>query len=167
MEIIFEFRFNVCSYKIIPIMKYNSIREFVLMLLSIFVAIKAQLRQPNDKLHLFLHIHSQSPVFMPFLLCNAKPNPKRKSFSHIINSDIRVFPILYWISLISRIRWIQQESVEHDWRLLKAFLCLPLTVGKINYDSWLRISRLWVEIEEFLFLERKTLSNFKFKIGKT
>ena len=26
---------------------------------------------------------------------------------------IRVFPILYWISLISRIRWIQLESVKY------------------------------------------------------
>ena len=35
-------------------------------------------------------------------------------------SHIRVFPILYLI----RIGWIQLESVKHDWRLLKAFLCL-------------------------------------------
>ena len=33
------------------------------------------------------------------------------------------------IELIRWIRWIQLESVKHDWRLLKAFLCLPLTVG--------------------------------------
>ena len=41
---------------------------------------------------------------------------------------IGVFPVLYWISLISRIKWIKLESVKHDWRLLKAFLRLPLTV---------------------------------------
>ena len=43
----------------------------------------------------------------------------------------RVFPILYWISLISNIRWIQLESTKHGWRLLKAFLCLPFTVGSL------------------------------------
>ena len=41
----------------------------------------------------------------------------------------RVFPILYKIRWISWIRWIQLESVKHNWRLLKAFLCLSLTVG--------------------------------------
>ena len=48
-----------------------------------------------------------------------------------VKKDIRVFPILYWISLISRIRWIQIESVKHDWRLLKAFPSLSLTVGSL------------------------------------
>ena len=28
--------------------------------------------------------------------------------------------------------WIQLESVKHDWRWLKAFLCLPLTVGSVG-----------------------------------
>ena len=35
-----------------------------------------------------------------------------------------VFPSLYWISIVSRIRRIQLELVKHDWRLLKVFLCL-------------------------------------------
>ena len=51
-----------------------------------------------------------------------------------LNTDItiiRIFPILYWIGLIGRISWIQPESVKRDWRLLKAFLCLPLTVGSL------------------------------------
>ena len=32
---------------------------------------------------------------------------------------------------ISRNRWIQLESVKHNWRLLKTFLCLPLTAGSL------------------------------------
>ena len=36
----------------------------------------------------------------------------------------RVFPILYWISTCT-IRWIQLESVKHDWRLLKALCVSP------------------------------------------
>ena len=51
--------------------------------------------------------------------------------SNAHHADTRVFPILYLISWISRIRWIQLESVKHDWRLLKAFLCLSLTVGSV------------------------------------
>ena len=39
------------------------------------------------------------------------------------------FPILYWISLISSL--IQLESVNHDWMLLKAVLCLLLTVHSL------------------------------------
>ena len=46
--------------------------------------------------------------------------------------SIHVFPILCWICLISRIRWIQLESVKHDWRLLKTFLCLPFTVCSLE-----------------------------------
>ena len=48
------------------------------------------------------------------------------------NNFTRVFPILYWISLISKIRWVQLESVKYDWRSLKAFLCLPLAVGSLG-----------------------------------
>ena len=36
----------------------------------------------------------------------------------VSGKNIRVIPILYWISLISRIRWIQLDSVKHDWGLL-------------------------------------------------
>ena len=56
-------------------------------------------------------------------------NDKRKD--HQRKSSIGAFPILYWISLISRLGWIQLESVKHDWRLLKTFLCLPLAVGSL------------------------------------
>ena len=45
--------------------------------------------------------------------------------------NLRVFPILYWISLVSRFRWIQLESVRHDWRILEVFLCLPFTLGSV------------------------------------
>ena len=48
----------------------------------------------------------------------------------------RVFPILYQISWISRIRWIQQESVKHA---SPTHSSLSWCNG---YDSWLRISRL-------------------------
>ena len=46
-------------------------------------------------------------------------------FLAVSKNNIRVFPILYWISWISRIRWIKLELVKHDWKV--AFLCLPLT----------------------------------------
>ena len=45
-------------------------------------------------------------------------------FMNAERSDNSVFPILYWINLI---RIIQLESVKHDRKLLKAFMCLPLT----------------------------------------
>ena len=47
----------------------------------------------------------------------------------------RVFPILCYISWIRWIKLIQLESFEQDWRLLKAFLCLSLTVDTLVY--WL------------------------------
>ena len=59
------------------------------------------------------------------------------------------FLILYWISLVSRIRWIQQEPGKHDLRLLKAFLCPPLTGWLLDcngYGSWLGMSGFWVRI---------------------
>ena len=47
------------------------------------------------------------------------------------------FPILHWISLISRIRWFQLESVKRDWRVLKDFLFLLLTIGSLVKWLWL------------------------------
>ena len=61
----------------------------------------------------------------------------------IVKNSNRVFPILNWISVISKIRWIQLESVKHDWRLVKAFLCdshSQLILWCNGYDSWLRIN---------------------------
>ena len=52
-----------------------------------------------------------------------------------MSKAIRVFPILYWNSSISRNMWIQLESVKHHWRLLKAFLCLPLTFGSFEFTG--------------------------------
>ena len=52
-----------------------------------------------------------------------------------VSKAIRVFPILYWNSSISRNMWIQLESVKHHWRLLKAFLCLPLTFGSFEFTG--------------------------------
>ena len=48
----------------------------------------------------------------------------RRSISYSLKKRHCDFPSLYWISIISRIRRIQLESVKHDWRLLIAFLCL-------------------------------------------
>ena len=65
-------------------------------------------------------------------------------YAFLVPEHIRVFPILYQISLIRRIRWIQ------------AFICLKTyswLFGVNGYDSWL--SRLWVQIQEYLFLEGK------------
>ena len=53
----------------------------------------------------FFHMKLTRSTFMFFLFCNGL------------------------ICLISRIRWIQVGSVKYDWRLLKSFLCVPLTVG--------------------------------------
>ena len=50
------------------------------------------------------------------------------NFPHDI---IRVAPILYLISLISRIRWIKLESLKHNRMLLKDFLCLSLIVDSL------------------------------------
>ena len=45
--------------------------------------------------------------------------------------NISIFPVLYQISLIRRLSWTQIKPVKHDWKLLKVFLCLPLTVGSL------------------------------------
>ena len=50
-------------------------------------------------------------------------------------ASMLIVPFLYYISWISRIRWIQPQSVKHDWRLLKAYLCL--TVGSLVWWLWL------------------------------
>ena len=36
----------------------------------------------------------------------------------------------YWLRISGL--WVQLESVKHDWRLLKAFVCLPLTIGSVG-----------------------------------
>ena len=77
----------------------------------------------------------------------------------------KLFSILYKICLIRRISWINLEPVNHDWRLQKAFLCLPLTLGSFwysGYNGWLIISRI-VTSNTGVFVFRK----FKFKMGKT
>ena len=48
---------------------------------------------------------------------------------------------------------------------------LPFIVGSLGYAFWLRISRLWVQVQEFLFLGGKAWSNSsnfrsEFKIEK-
>ena len=63
-------------------------------------------------------IYHKYPVSV--LWCNSG-NP------HKINSQsvLIVFCILYWIRLI---RLIQLDPVKDDQRLLKAFMCFPLTM---------------------------------------
>ena len=59
-------------------------------------------------------------------------------FLWLTKKTFLLFSILYWIRLISRIKWIQLESVKRNWRLPKAFLCLILTVdslGEINHRN--------------------------------
>ena len=51
-----------------------------------------------------------------------------KTGRNIMLIHIRIFSILYSIHLISRIKL---EPVNHDWRPLKVFLCLPLTVDTL------------------------------------
>ena len=46
---------------------------------------------------------------------------KGNSYSGLFWQLNHVFSILYWISLISRIRRIQLELVNHDQRLLENF----------------------------------------------
>ena len=76
-----------------------------------------------------------------------------------VGGVIRRFLILYYIILISRIRWIQLESVKHGWMLLKAFLCLPLTVGSVGVMVMTpdRISRLCVQILDFFLFGKNSL----------
>ena len=50
------------------------------------------------------------------------------NFAHDL---IRVFPVLYLISLISRIRRIKLESLKHNRMLLKDFLCLSIIVDSL------------------------------------
>ena len=77
-------------------------------------------------------------------MCNTQKSVQKKErllykevqFSGVKSQDVldiisRVFPILYYICLISRIKL---ESVKHDWRLVDIFLCLPLTVN--TFKAW-------------------------------
>ena len=76
---------------------------------------------------------------------------------------IRVFPILYWISLIMRIRWIQLKLVNNDWRLLNAFQCHPLTVGSVLWKTVLVSVSTKSSVEKNLrcgCISRKVLQDF-------
>ena len=61
-------------------------------------------------------------VFLKFVTKKHVNNKNYASNALRLIQNIRVFPILQWISSIGWIRWIQPESVEHDWRFLKALL---------------------------------------------
>ena len=61
---------------------------------------------------------------------------------------VRVFPILFWISLIRRLSWIKLEPDIHALSLLKAFLCIPLTtdnqkIGSVNLRGVFLFLKLW------------------------
>ena len=95
-------------------------------------------------------VHNKAPSQQQICLSEAA------CCSRPLNWHVCVFPILCWIH---RIRRIRQETFKHDWRLLKAFLCLPLAVCKCNgYYFWLVISGLWVQMmaQEFLFWKEKS-----------
>ena len=80
-----------------------------------------------------------------------------KVAAQLFGSGNCVFSILYYINWTSRIRWIQLESVKHDWRLLKAFLCLILKVGSVGVmvmtPDWESVG--W-EYKNFKFFEEKS-----------
>ena len=54
------------------------------------------------------------------IICEQFPVPIQIKIGFNHNQEIIVvfFIFLYWISLISRIRWIQLESIKYDWMLL-------------------------------------------------
>ena len=69
------------------------------------------------------------------------------------------FPIWYWIRLNRWIQWIRLEPVKHDSRLLKDFLCLPLTIESsvmmvgwwssffvLNFDFLLPTNEVWEKV---------------------
>ena len=55
----------------------------------------------------------------------------------ICEVNSRVFPILQY--LIGRISLIQLESVWHDWRLLKVFMCLSLTADFVTLLAFIAL----------------------------
>ena len=64
------------------------------------------------------------------IMCVSLITVKWPSFGRV-SSQHSCFPILYKIRLIGRISWIKLEPVKHDWKILKVFLCFPLTVGSL------------------------------------
>ena len=117
--------------------------SFVFFLFCIAVADPRGRRPPTDPNFLnFMQFLGKSGEFV----CWRPPRGWRSLLWGIL------YPPLYWISLISRIRWIQLESVKHDWKLF--------CVSHSHLALWCNVMTpenpgLGVQIQEFLLLERK------------
>ena len=86
---------------------------------------------------------------------------KHPGFSQTHKNGYRVF--LYWISIISR---ISRTRISQVWRKVIERFSVSSTHMALQcngYDSWLRINRLWVQIQEFLFLASTDVIGQHFK----
>ena len=58
------------------------------------------------------------------------------------------FAILYWISSISKKRWIQLESVKHDWWLLKLLMVMNPVCE--SADGEFKYKNFWIFVNKIL-----------------